>query len=110
MAFIEKNSVKAKKGKGEITITHLLTPKELDGKCAMFAKVTIPPGASIGEHFHKGNTETYHILQGKALYTDNDKTYEVGVGDTTFCADGEYHGIESIGDEDLVFIALIIKS
>ena len=50
MAIIEKRSVQAKKGKGEITITHLLTPQELADKCSMFAKVTIPPGASIGTH------------------------------------------------------------
>ena len=49
-------------------------------------------------------------MSGKALYTDNGKTYEVKAGDTTFCADGESHGIENIGDEDLNFIALIIKS
>ena len=110
MAFIEKNSVKAKKGKGEITITHLLTPKELDGKCAMFAKVTIPPGASIGEHFHKGNTETYHILQGEALYNDNGTDKKISAGETTFCPDGEKHGIENIGNDDLIFMALIINS
>ena len=110
MAIIEQNSVKAKKGKGEITITHLFTPKELADKCAMFAKVTIPPGASIGNHFHKGNTETYHLIQGEALYNDNGKEIKITAGTTTFCPDGEQHGIENIGSEDLIFIALIINS
>lgn len=111
MAFIEREVVKEKNkagGKGEITIEKLLSAKELDGKCGMFAKVTVPPGASLGIHEHHGNTETYHILQGKALYNDNGKDVEIGVGKTTFCADGEKHGIENIGDEDLVFMALII--
>ena len=110
MAIIEQNSVKAKKGKGEITITHLLTSQELGDKCAMFAKVTIPPGASIGVHFHKGNTETYHIIQGEALYNDNGKEMKIGVGTTTFCPDGEQHGIENVGKDDLIFMALIINS
>ena len=109
MAIIEKKSVNAKKGKGEITITHLLTPQELDGKCAMFAKVTIPPGSSIGVHYHHGNTETYHIIQGEALYNDNGNEMKIGVGTTTFCPDGEQHGIENIGNEDLIFMALIIN-
>ena len=87
----------------------LLTPAELDGKCAMFAKVTIPPGCSIGVHEHHGNTETYHILAGEALYNDNGKELRLGVGATTFCPDGEKHGIESVGAEDLVFMALIIN-
>lgn len=113
MPIIEQNTVSAKNkagGKGEIFITHLLTPKELAGKCAMFARVRIPVGASLGVHQHNGNTETYHILQGTATYTDNGETYTVKAGDTTFCADGDTHGIENIGDDDLIFIALIINA
>ena len=110
MPIIEQKTVSAKKGKGEIFITHLLTPAQLVGKCAMFASVKIPVGASIGVHKHVDTNETYHILQGTATYTDNDKTYAVKAGDTTFCADGETHGIENSGDEDLIFIALIINT
>lgn len=113
MALIKSETVTAKNkagGKGEIYITHLLTQKEMVGQCGMFAKVVVPPGSSLGVHPHNDNTETYHILQGKALYTDNNKNYEVKPGDTTFCADGDSHGIENIGDEDLIFIALIINS
>ena len=111
--FIEAKTVKAANkagGKGEITITHLLSEKELDGKCAMFAKVTIPPHASIGVHPHNGNTETYHILSGTARYNDNGTERQIGAGVTTFCPDGEIHGIENISDtEDLIFTALIIN-
>ena len=111
MPIIEQNTVSAMNkagGKGEMFITHLLTPKEMLGKCEMFASVKIPVGASLGVHQHNGNTETYHIIQGTGLYTDNGKTYTVKPGDTTFCADGDTHGIENIGDDDLIFIALII--
>ena len=113
MPIMKSETVTAKNkagGTGEIQITHLLTQKEMAGQCGMFAKVVIPPGASIGSHYHYGDTETYHILQGKAKYNDNDKFYEVGAGQTTFCADGGMHGIENIGNEDLIFIALIIKT
>ncbi len=110
MAIIQSSDQKLKKGKGELTITHLLTPKELTDKCEMFAKVTIPVGASLDIHSHIGNTETYYIIQGEGLYNDNGKDMKIGVGTTTFCADGEKHGIENIGNEDLIFIALIINS
>lgn len=114
MAIIESNMVHAKEkagGKGEIHINQLLTPKELDGKCDMYAQVTIPPGCSIGVHEHHGNTETYHILSGEALYNDNGNEIRIGVGTTTYCPDGEKHGIANASDsQDLVFMALIIKS
>lgn len=113
MPIIEQNTIVAKNkagGKGEVFITHLLTQNEMVGKCAMFAKVRIPAGSSLGVHQHIGNNETYHILSGTAIYTDNDKTYTVKAGDTTFCADGDTHGIENAGDSDLIFIALIVNT
>ena len=113
MPIMEQNTVSAMNkagGKGEMFITHLLTPKEMLDKCEMFASVKIPVGSSLGVHQHVGNNETYYIIQGKGLYTDNGATYEVKAGDTTFCAEGDTHGIENIGDEDLIFIALIINT
>ncbi|WP_298594174.1 cupin domain-containing protein [uncultured Mitsuokella sp.] len=113
MACIEAAPVQATNkagGNGTITIVKLLTPAELDGKCDMFAKVILPPQTSIGVHEHKGNTETYHILSGTALYNDNGKEASIGAGATTFCPDGEKHGIANPSKtEDLVFMALIIK-
>ena len=113
MAVLTGKIVHAKNkanGKGEIQIEHLLSESELDGKCDMFAKVTIGPRCSIGYHEHHGNTETYHILQGEALYNDNGKEMKLSAGATTFCPDGEGHGIENCAASgDLVFMALIIK-
>lgn len=109
---IEKNIVKDREkagGKGEITIEKLLGEEELGASAGMFAKVTIPKGASIGKHQHIKTTETYFILNGKAKYTDNDEVYEIGKGETVFCNDGDFHGIENAGDEPLVFMALILK-
>lgn len=98
-------------GKGEVHIEHLLNAKELNGKCAMFARVTVPVGSSLGYHQHKGNAETYVIEKGRALYNDNGKEKEIGVGAVTFCPDGEYHGISNEhGTEDLVFTALVINA
>ena len=71
MPIIEQNTVAVEKGKGTMYITHLLTPAEMVGKCEMFAKVRIPVGCALGVHQHVGNNETYHIVQGKGLYTDN---------------------------------------
>ena len=112
MALIPANEIKAQNkanGKGALTIRHLRGPEQLGGDDRV-ARVTIPAGCSIGYHEHHGNTETYHILQGEALYSDNGKEMKIGVGTTTFCPDGEGHSIENCGTEDLVFIALISKS
>lgn len=97
-------------GKGKIIIQPLLSEEELSGKCRMYARATLPVGSSMGEHTHHGDGECYHILSGHGFYTGDGVTREVGPGDTTFCADGHSHAIENTGDEDLVFMALIIYS
>ena len=49
------------------------------------------------------------LRKGAGIYNDNGKEYPVEVGDVTFCADGNGHGIKNAGEEDLVFVALILK-
>ena len=45
-------------GKGRVVIKHILDEKELNGKCKMFAEVTISPGCSLGYHEHHNESET----------------------------------------------------
>jgi quercetin dioxygenase-like cupin family protein len=95
-------------GKGHVIIERLLGAKELDGKCGLYAKVTIEPNCTLGFHEHRGETETYYILSGEGSYNDGEKSYPVKAGDVTFCPDGTGHALDNTGDTDLVFMALII--
>ena len=78
-------------GKGHVIIEHLLGEKELDGKCGLYAKVTIEPNCTLGFHEHHGETETYYILSGEGSYNDGEKSYPVKAGDVTFCVHGTDH-------------------
>ena len=99
MAILQENIEVRKNaagGKGEVSLEHLLGKEQMGDKCSTFARVTIKPGSSLGYHQHKGNSGT---------------EVEVGPGTTTFCPDGEFHGLSNEnGTEDLVFMALIINS
>ena len=95
-------------GSGHVLIERLLDEKELNGKCRMYAKVTLEPGCSIGYHPHHGESETYYILSGIGEYNDNSILRSVEPGDVTFTPDGWGHGMENTGTEYLVFMALII--
>lgn len=95
-------------GKGHILIKRLLGEKELNGKCGLYAEVTIEPGCSLGYHEHHNESETYYILSGVGNYNDNGTVRPVQAGDVTFTPDGCGHGLENTGDTDLVFMALII--
>lgn len=96
-------------GKGHLLMKHLLGEEELNGKCGLYAEVTIEPGCSLGYHEHFGESETYYILEGQGIYSDNGNLRMVKKGDVTFTAGGQGHALTNAGDTDLVFMALIIK-
>lgn len=97
------------KGVGEITVRELLEgPEELYEKGRVFAHTTVYPGAGIGYHVHKNESETYYILSGTAKLNDNGKEVILNAGDVAFTGDGEGHSIEAVGDEPVEMIALIL--
>lgn len=106
-------------GKGRVFIEPLL------GKYAMtdeydqyknyglYANMVLEPGCSIGFHMHKDDAESYYILSGTGEYRsgESEKTAEVleiKPGDVVYCR-GEGHSIENTGEENLRFIALVIR-
>ena len=89
-------------GKGHVIIKHILEDKELNGKCKMYAEVTLEPGCSLGYHEHHNESETYYILRGEGNYDDNGRIRPVKAGDMTFTPDGMGHGLTNTGDTDLV--------
>jgi len=98
-------------GDGQITIRSLLNdPEEMYHKGRVFAHTTLQPGCSIGFHVHKGESETYYIINGIAEFNDNGTMTTVRKGDVTFTGAEQGHGIRNIGSEPLDIIALILYS
>ncbi len=104
-AFIEEC---AEKGEGILRLDKLLLPPDSPAKVRMYAKATLEPGASVGYHTHHNESESYFILSGKGEYNDDGEISTVLPGDITFTPDGHGHGIKNIGDDELVFMALIV--
>ena len=94
---------------GYITVRNLINaPEELNGRGRVFSHITVAPHSGIGYHVHKGDTEIYYVLSGKAEYNDSGSITVIKAGDVTFTPDGYGHGVENKGDEPLDIIALII--
>ena len=103
-----KVSTDLRGGVGDVTMFHFLTEQEARGAGRLFAKVVIEPGNSIGAHKHEGDMEVFYILKGKALLSDDDAEVILEAGDTQVCPDGHSHGIKSVGEEPLEYIAIIL--
>ena len=95
-------------GKGRIIIEHL-EKEGLPANGRLFAKLTIAPGCSIGEHRHVGEAEMFYFLSGGGVVTDDGERITVSAGDVMTTYDGQSHGVENTGDVDLEMIAVIIK-
>ena len=70
-------------GNGHVIIKEILDAEQLNGKCGLYAQVTLEPGCSLGYHEHHGESETYYILQGQGEYNDNGTYRPVKAGDIT---------------------------
>ena len=96
-------------GSGATQIHHLLNNDEFYGAGRMFSRVVLEPGCSIGWHEHKNEVEYYYILSGHGQFTNPNQTVsEVGPGDVCTMLPNQSHAIGNTGDEELVFIALIL--
>ena len=94
-------------GNGVVTITHLFNNDELKSDTRLCAKLTLPPGASIGFHNHIDEEEVFYILTGRGKVDDNGKIREVSVGDAILTGGGAGHSIECISEVPLEIMAVI---
>lgn len=97
---------KMRGGEGVISLTHLI-PSERLYHARLVAKVEVPIGASIGEHFHEAEVEYYIVVQGEGEVKEKEKVIKVQAGDVVITGPEESHAIRNTGNEPLVFYAFV---
>ena len=111
--IIHRNTMKVelkermRDGEGTTTLVHLVDGSTMKN-ARLLSEVTLPPGASIGEHRHDSETEYYIILEGTGLVKDNGVDTPIKAGDVIVTGNGASHSIKNTGTEPLKLIAVII--
>ncbi|MBQ4638520.1 MAG: cupin domain-containing protein [Clostridia bacterium] len=95
-------------GTGTIEIKNHVTKADLPKNLRLVAEITVVPGASIGFHEHKGETEIFVIKSGCGRILDDNNSYLVNVGDVVLTGDSHSHGVACEGNEPLVMTAVIV--
>ncbi len=95
-------------GSGVVKVRNFVSNDELLGNGRLFAETTLDPGCSVGVHEHVGDSEIYYILEGEAVYTDDNEEVTVKAGDIAICRPNHSHGIANKSDHPCKFIALIL--
>lgn len=94
-------------GEGTITIRHYFAASQFQAGVRLCAKLTVPPGASIGTHRHEREDEVYLILSGCGIVSDGTTETRVAAGDAVLTGKGESHAVRNDGSEPLEIVAFI---
>jgi mannose-6-phosphate isomerase-like protein (cupin superfamily) len=67
-------------------------------------RIMVKPGKRLSLQSHERRAENWVIVQGRALFTLNDKTFDLEPRQAVFIPEKARHRMENPGQEDLVFI------
>ena len=95
-------------GTGTVSVQHFFKPGEMTSKTRLCARLSLPPGASIGTHRHEHEDEVYIILSGEGLLDDGHTKTPVRSGDAVLTGKGESHAIANTGEGVLEIIAVVM--
>lgn len=93
-------------GAGTVTLHHYLGEKK-PANCRLFSRISLPAGASIGEHVHEKECELFYFL-GEGTVLDDGKEIPIHAGDVMVTDDGHSHSVINSGNQTLELIAVII--
>lgn len=99
---------KMKNGTGDVSVLHLVEPGKVPN-IRFVGEMTLPQGASIGNHVHDKETEYYIITEGIGVVTeDGNVEHKVVNGDVIVTGGGASHSIRNAGSTSLKIIAFIV--
>ena len=96
-------------GDGTVIMTPAFHAGDYQSEFRVFARMTIPVGASVGYHEHHKEEELYYFLSGTAEYNDNGEIHTVNAGDATVTRSGQGHAVRNIGNSSVEILAVISK-
>jgi len=96
-------------GEGTVRISHAAAKDTLPAGLRLHAQLTLPPGASIGEHTHERETELFYVLQGQGEMLNEGVWTPISPGDATSTGGGQSHALRNTGEAPFVLMATIVN-
>jgi mannose-6-phosphate isomerase-like protein (cupin superfamily) len=94
-------------GDGKVTLVHF-TDCQDEKNIRLLAEITLPPGASIGNHRHDAETEYFLIASGNGIVDDDGVEKPISAGDSIITGGGASHSVKNTGNVPLVLHAVIV--
>jgi len=96
-------------GVGDLIREDLVMADQSFDKFNTCAVLTIPDGASIGEHPHGPDAELYYILTGTLRVTDDGVTKDLVPGDAVYTGGGNFHSVVNVSGKDASMLAVVVR-
>jgi mannose-6-phosphate isomerase-like protein (cupin superfamily) len=91
-------------GRDTVFYRRTLGPGSFASNWAFVDHLLIPPGSSVGRHFHSGVDEVYFVIKGKGKVRVNDEFADIAYGDAVPIRAGEIHSLESTAADPLEMV------
>lgn len=103
--FQEKMEIKnMRDGVGSVLIEKV---SPLPINCKMYARITILPNSSIGEHIHFDDEEIVYVLEGTGTANVGNELMDITTGSVHLVSKGMKHWIVNNSHKNLVILAVI---
>ena len=93
-------------GKGTIQFRRMFGPEVFRTNWGYVDHLLLPPGSSVGTHYHQTLEEIYYVMSGMGTAIVRGQTAQVGSGDAVVCRLGEDHGFHNAGPSDLELLVV----
>jgi mannose-6-phosphate isomerase-like protein (cupin superfamily) len=77
------------------------------GMACSIAHARVAAGAATAPHTLATSTEVYWVLSGRGRMHVGDETADIGPGETVLIPPDSVQWIETLGDEELVFLCVV---
>jgi len=80
-------------GSGSISFRRMMDESQFASGLDFVDFTIVPPGSTIGKHFHHGSEELYFVVDGAPLINVNGRERRVGPGSLSVVRSGEWHSL-----------------
>jgi mannose-6-phosphate isomerase-like protein (cupin superfamily) len=95
-------------GVGPISFRRLMDQVQFNSGLDFVDFTVVPPGSSIGKHFHSGSEEFYFIVNGEPLICVNGRDNRGKPGTLSIVRSGEWHSL--INDTNSEVTILVVQA
>jgi mannose-6-phosphate isomerase-like protein (cupin superfamily) len=93
-------------GVGSISFRRLMDNFQFHSALDFVDFTVIPPGSSIGKHFHSGSEELYFVVNGEPLICVNGRDNRGKPGTLAIVRSGEWHSLINDTSSDVTILVI----